>query len=80
MFVQVKKWGNSASIRIPAALMVSASLVLDQTVEIREEHGCLIIEPIVAPIFELDTMLAQMTPDTFHDDVDFGQPVGGEIW
>jgi hypothetical protein len=32
------------------------------------------------PIYELDELLAQMTPDTFHDEVDFGTPVGKECW
>ena len=32
MRVIVKKWGNSASVRIPAAIMDAASLKLDETV------------------------------------------------
>jgi antitoxin MazE len=80
MLVQVKKWGNSASVRIPAALMTSASLQLDQTVDIRAESGRLVIEPVVAPVYDLDALVAQMTPETFHDDTDFGAPIGGEVW
>jgi antitoxin MazE len=80
MLVQVKKWGNSASVRIPAALMTSASLQLDQTVDIRAESGRLVIEPVVAPVYDLDALVAQMTPETFHDDADFGAPIGGEVW
>jgi antitoxin MazE len=80
MQVQVKKWGNSASVRIPSALMTSAHLQLDQMVEIREEGGRLVIEPIVVPSYDLDDMLSNMTPDTFHDDVDFGASIGGEVW
>jgi antitoxin MazE len=80
MQVQVKKWGNSASVRIPSALMTSAHLQLDQMVEIREEGGRLVIEPIVVPSYDLDDMLSNMTPDTFHDDVDFGATIGGEVW
>jgi antitoxin MazE len=80
VLVQVKKWGNSASVRIPAAIMTSASLSLDQMVEMREEGGRIVIEPVVAPVYDLDAMLAQMRPETFHDDVDFGGPVGGEAW
>ena len=79
MLVQVKKWGNSASVRIPSALMASAHLQLDQMVEIREDNGRLVIEPIVMPAYDLDLMLSTMTPDTFHDDVNFGAPLGGEV-
>ncbi len=80
MKIQVKKWGNSASVRIPASVMTAASLKLDQAVNVREEGGRIIIEPIRAPTYDLDELLDQMTPESFHDDVDFGAPVGGEAW
>ncbi len=80
MRVQVKKWGNSASVRIPASVMTAASLRLDQAVDVREEGGRIVIEPIVAPTADLDSLLARMTPGTFHEDVDFGAPVGDEAW
>jgi antitoxin MazE len=78
--VQVKKWGNSASVRIPASVMEAAALHVDQAVDVREESGRIIIEPIRSPGFALDELLNRMTPDTFPDDVDFGEPVGGEAW
>jgi antitoxin MazE len=76
----VKKWGNSASVRIPAPILAAASMRLDQEVDVREENGRIVIEPVSAPMFELDQLLGTMTPDTFPEDVDFGTPVGQEIW
>ena len=61
MQVLVKKWGNSASIRIPAAVMEAAKLSLDQPVDIREEAGRVIIEPIREPVFNLIDLLAAVT-------------------
>jgi antitoxin MazE len=80
MKIQVKKWGNSASVRIPASVMAAAELSIDQSVDVREENGRIIIEPIKALVYDLDEMLARMTPDTFHDEVDFGPPLGKEAW
>ncbi len=80
MLVHVKKWGNSASVRIPATVMAAAALSIDQAVDVREEGGRIIIEPVKAPIFDLDQLLDQMTPETFHEDTDFGAPVGQEVW
>ena len=80
MRVQVKKWGNSASVRIPAQVMAAASLRIDQEVDVREEGGLVVIEPIVAPSYDLDDLLSRMTPETFPEDIDFGAPVGGEAW
>jgi len=44
----VKKWGNSASVRIPAAIMEAAHLDLDDAVDVREESGRIVIEPATA--------------------------------
>ncbi len=80
MRVQVKKWGNSASVRIPASVMAAASVSIDQAVEIREEGGRIIIEPVKAPVYTLDALLDGMEPATFPDEIDFGPDVGLEIW
>lgn len=80
MRAQVKKWGNSASVRIPASVMAAAALKIDQPVEVHEEDGRVIIEPVIAPTYDLDTLLAQMTADTFPEEVDFGPAVGNEVW
>ncbi|RIK94441.1 MAG: PbsX family transcriptional regulator [Proteobacteria bacterium] len=80
MRVTVKKWGNSASVRIPSAVMHAANLRLDQTVEVREEKGRVVIERIPEPAYDLEKMLDQITPKNLHEPVDFGKPVGKEIW
>jgi antitoxin MazE len=78
MQVMVKKWGNSASVRIPAAVMAAARLHLDETVDVREEGGRIVIEPVRPSEFELATLLAGITPDNVHGEVGFGPAVGKE--
>jgi antitoxin MazE len=78
MRVTVKKWGNSASVRIPAAIMEAAQLALDDVVDIREEGGCIVIEPMRAAGCDLAELLAGITPDNLHAEVGFGEPVGKE--
>ena len=48
MKMQVKKWGNSAAVRIPASVLAASSIAVDQDVDIREEGGRIVIEPIKA--------------------------------
>ena len=79
MRVTVKKWGNSAAIRIPAPIMDAAQVRLDQQVDVREEQGRIIIEPVRTPAFELATLVAGITADNRHAEIDFGGPVGNEI-
>jgi antitoxin MazE len=47
---------------------------------VREENGRIVIEPVRAPTYALEDLLAGMTPETFPDDEDFGHPVGDEVW
>lgn len=80
MKVFVKKWGNSASVRIPASVMTAARLSLDQAVEVREVEGRIIIEPLREDVFDLKDLVAGITADNRHDAVDFGPAVGREAW
>jgi len=46
-----------------------------------EENGSRIaIEPVREPVFDLNDMLNKMTPAAFHDEIEFGPPLGHEIW
>lgn len=76
----VKKWGNSASVRIPAPVMAAVSLEMHQTVDVRAEDGRIVIEPVRMPLYDLDSLLAEMKPETFPETVEFGAPVGEEVW
>ena len=80
MEVIVKKWGNSAAVRIPAAIMAAAQVVLDQPVEVREEQARFVIEPIRRKEYKLDELLGGITGKNLHKPIDTGAPVGKEIW
>lgn len=80
MRVIVKKWGNSASVRIPAAIMEAARLSLDEAVDVREEGGRIVIEPIRPREYDLAQLLAGITPDNLHTEVSFGPAVGKEAF
>ena len=74
----VKKWGNSASVRIPAAIMQAARLNLDEAVDVREESGRIVIEPARRKEYDLTELVKGITRENLHDEVDFGKPVGKE--
>ena len=82
MNVQIKKWGNSASVRIPASIMKAANMTIDGHVDIHEEDGRIIIEAAKKrrPHYTMDELLAGITEGNMHELIDFGQPVGKEIW
>jgi antitoxin MazE len=76
----IGKWGNSPAIRIPNALMREAQLNTKQQVNISVSRGRIIIEPLRDPEYSLDELLSQITPANRHDEVDFGDAVGKEIF
>ena len=80
MKTTVKKWGNSAAIRIPSHMLEAASLKLEEEVVIREEKGCIVIEPIHPKKYDLKNLLEDITPKNQHPALDFGKPQGKENW
>ncbi|CAH1387182.1 AbrB/MazE/SpoVT family DNA-binding domain-containing protein [Candidatus Nitrotoga sp. M5] len=80
MEVIVKKWGNSAAVRIPASVMAAAHITLEQTVEVREEQGRIVIEPVRRKVYKLDKLLDGITAKNQHKPIDTGEPVGKEVW
>jgi len=74
----VKKWGNSASVRIPVAVLEAAHLDLDEPVDVREESGRIVIEPVRRKEYDLAELLKRITSENLHDEADFGRPVGKE--
>jgi antitoxin MazE len=76
----VRRWGNSAAVRIPAAALDAAGLKPDDPVDVREENGRIVIEPVRPNPLTLEWLLEGITPDNLHGEVDFGRPVGKEIW
>lgn len=80
MEVLVKKWGNSAAVRIPAAVLAEARLELDQRVVVREERGRIVIEPVRREVFDIRELVQGIRPDNLHGAVDTGVPVGREVW
>ena len=80
MKVLVKKWGNSAAVRIPASLMEAAHLYLDQAVDVKEENGRIVIEPERSRAFLLEQLLDGITAANLHHPIDTGPAVGREVW
>lgn len=77
MRTTVKKWGNSAAVRIPLAILQAARLAMDDPVEIREEKGRIVIEPL-RRVYDLDELVNRITPGNRHGEVDLWPPAGRE--
>jgi len=74
----IRKWGNSPALRINAAVMKIASFDIEQRVTIKASKGRIIIEPVDKLEFKLEDLVAGITRQNAHREVDFGGPVGKE--
>lgn len=77
--VIVKKWGNSPSVRLPAAIVRQASLSVDDVVELVVEDGRIVIMPVKTKEYSLDALMSGITDDNLHSEISFGEPVGNEL-
>ena len=69
-----------SALRLSSAIMKSAKLNVDQEVTIEVQRGKIVIEPSAPSEFLLGDLIAQITNKNLHTEVDFGAPVGREIW
>jgi antitoxin MazE len=79
MRVVVKKRGSAAVIRIPLHVLGAVKIKIDDPVDIREEQGRIVIEPLPPTSYDLADVIEKITSDNLHDEADFGWPVGKEI-
>jgi antitoxin MazE len=80
MKATVRKWGNSAAVRIPASMMAAMHLDLDEVVDIRQEAGRIVIEPVRQKTYDLADLLKGITAKNLHDPIELGSAEGKEVW
>ncbi len=80
MQARVQRWGNSLAIRIPKPFALEIGLEQNTLVTVSISEGKLLLEPIIEPKYTLEQMLAEVTADNLHHEVDTGQAVGNEVW
>lgn len=80
MITRVQKWGNSLALRIPKSFATEVGLQRETSVEISLTGGKLIITPVVKPKLTLKQLLATVTKENLHHEVDTGSVAGNETW
>jgi antitoxin MazE len=77
MQTKIKKWGNSAVVRLPATMLARLNLKVGSPVELTADDAGVHIVPTAAkPVFRLDDLLAEITTDNRHDCIDWGGRCG----
>ncbi len=79
MKVQIQKWGNSLALRIPKSFALETKIEQGSTVEVALEKGQIMVKPVKDEI-TLESLLADITEENLHTEIDFGKPEGKEVW
>ena len=76
----VQQWGNSLAIRIPKHLANEIRLTKGSKVELTVTQNNLVISPSKRPRYALEELVAGITPESLHEEIPTGPPVGNEVW
>ncbi len=78
MKTQLAKWGNSLAVRIPKAIVKSARLREGEALTVRSRRGAILLQP--ERRYRLQDLVAKITPRNRHQETDWGEASGKEIW
>ena len=76
---KISIWGTSLGIRLPQTIIQQMGLKQGDLVAISTEDNKIILSP-ARPRYTLNELLKDVIPETQHDEVDWGEPVGEESW
>ncbi len=68
------------ALRIPKAFAVESNVKGGSTVDVSMENGKIIVVPIHEREYSLEELVDGITDDNRHGEVDWGRPVGNEVW
>lgn len=77
MEAHIQKWGNSLGLRIPMQLAKQLKLHQGSPVTIEIEDDRMVIQ---SPKYNLDTMIADITPENRHHQILDDEQQGNEEW
>ncbi|MEW6192232.1 MAG: AbrB/MazE/SpoVT family DNA-binding domain-containing protein [Bacillota bacterium] len=77
---RIQKWGNSLALRIPRPFAAELGLKDSSPVKLSLRDGKLVITPVIKPAVSLEKLLAQVTEENLHHEVNTGPSMGDEVW
>ena len=82
MVTRVQKWGNSQGLRLAKQILEDANISVGDDVDVSVNRGKIIISPAKKPRhkYDITELLSDMPADYKPEEVDWGKPVGKEIW
>jgi antitoxin MazE len=82
MITRVQKWGNSQGLRLSRALLSDADIDVGDEVDVAVRKGTLVVTPLrrVRGGHDLRKLVGRIPKEFKSREVDWGPPVGREVW
>ncbi|WP_130860754.1 AbrB/MazE/SpoVT family DNA-binding domain-containing protein [Gracilibacillus phocaeensis] len=79
MTTKAQKWGNSIGVRIPYKMAKKYGLENGTEIILEQKEKGILVKPI-DQVPRLEELMADVTEENEHEELDFGKPEGDEIW
>lgn len=80
MNATIQKWGNSQGIRLPKKILEYVNMSEGEEVEITTQDEAIIIKRAGGKRQTIQELFEGYDGDYTPEEVDWGEPVGGEVW
>ena len=82
MITKVQKWGNSQGIRLSKELLSDVEINVGDVVDVAVRDGALVVTPMrrVRGGHDLRELVRRIPKDCKPGELDWGHPVGREVW
>lgn len=82
MLTRIQKWGNSQGLRFTKALLEEAQINVGDEVQVSVHKGRIVVEAVtrVRGRYDLEALISKMPESYQAEELDWGPPVGREVW
>jgi antitoxin MazE len=80
MRTKAQKWGNSLAVRLPRPVALQAGIRPNDTLDVEVRHGRVLLTRSEHQDYRLGDLLRRVTKENLHEETDWGQRMGREVW
>jgi antitoxin MazE len=80
METRIRQIVDTLYVPLPSEIVLEANLKSESVVDVAVVNGDVIVHPTVSHSYSLEQLLAGVTENNLHQEVDFGSVVGKEVW
>ena len=82
MVTKIQKWGNSQGLRLARQVLEDAHISVGDEVDVLARDGVIVIAPArrIRGKQSLQELVSRIPKDYKTEEVDWGEPVGREVW